>query len=191
MSNLDTLENCNTSGTTETLDTLRSDISLRQKKGLPFILSSVIIWSLILVSIRLGLTQIQKDFLVFCCSCPLMPLAVMIGKLIRVSVFDKSNPLGKLGFLFTLNQMLYLLIVMWIMNFAPEKMVIAYAMVFGGHLLPFSWLYKSKAYAIFSIAITIGALIVGLRFGESVLALVMVVTEILLSVCLFTELRKV
>ena len=173
------------------LERLRNDITKSQKKGLPFILTSIIIWSLILISTRLGLSEIQKDYLVFCCSCPMMPLAVMIGKLLKVNVFDKSNPLGKLGFLFTLNQMLYLLIVMWIMSFAPNKMIISYAMVYGGHLLPYSWLYKSKAYAIFSIAITVGALITGLKFGESILAFIMVMTEIILSACLFIELRKV
>lgn len=173
------------------LDTLRIDIMKKQMKGLPFILTSVVIWILILIATKMSLPETQKDLLVFCCSCPMMPVAVAIGKIIKVDVFDKSNPLGKLGFLFTLNQMLYLLIVMWIMSFAPDKMVISYAMVYGGHLLPYSWLYKSKAYAVFSIVITIGALIVGLKFGESVLAATMAITEIVLSICLFTELRKV
>ena len=135
------------------LEELRNDIARKQKKGLPFICASVVIWLLILLVVALDLPQHQENMLVFCCSCPLMPLAWLAGKLMKVDIFDKSNPLGDVGFLFTCNQFLYLLIVMWVFSAVPEKMVMVYAMVFGAHLLPYSWLYRSVSYRVFAIAI--------------------------------------
>ena len=92
------------------LNELRADIAKKQKKGLPFICASVIIWMLIFLVISLKLPIQQQNILVFCCSCPLLPLAWGVGKILRVNIFDKSNELGNVGFLFTLNQFLYLFI---------------------------------------------------------------------------------
>ena len=172
------------------LDDLRNGISKNQKKGLPFICASVIIWFLILVVTSLGLPIQQQNLLVFCCSCPLMPLAWIIGKLFKIDIFDKSNPLGNLGFLFTLNQFLYLLIVMWVFNSVPTKMVMVYAMVFGAHLLPYSWLYKSMSYRVFAIAIPFLSLAIGILYSSRAVASAMLVIEVLFSISLFVELRK-
>ncbi len=172
------------------LDELRNDISKKQKKGSPFIYTSVIIWLLILVVTSLGFPIQQQNLLVFCCSCPLMPFAWIIGKLLKTDIFDKSNPLGNLGFLFTLNQFLYLLIVMWVFSSVPQKMVMVYAMIFGAHLLPYSWLYKSMSYRVFAIAIPILSLAIGSLYSSRVVASVMLVIEVLFSISLFVELRK-
>ena len=85
---------------------LRKEIAIQQKKGLPFIMTSVIIWLLILLVSILDINMNMKNLLVFCCSCPLLPLSWIIGKLIKVDIFSKENPLGQLGFIFTLNQMI-------------------------------------------------------------------------------------
>lgn len=172
------------------LDELRADIAKKQKKGLPFICASVIIWLLILTVVCLELPIQQKNILVFCCSCPLMPLAWAVGKIIRVDIFDKSNELGNLGFLFTLNQFLYLLIVMWVFNAVPDKMVMVYAMVFGAHLLPYSWLYQSVGYRVFAIVIPILALALGCLYSSAVVAIAMIVVEVLFVVLLSAEARK-
>ena len=146
------------------LDELRSNIAIKQKKGLPFICASIIIWLLILIVILLDLPQNTENLLVLCCSCPLLPISWAIGKILKVDIFDKSNPLGNVGFLFTCNQFLYLLIVMWVFNAVPDKMVMVYAMVFGAHLLPYSWLYKSISYRIFAIIIPVLSLVIGCIF---------------------------
>jgi hypothetical protein len=119
---------------------------------------------LILIVILLDLPQNTENLLVFCCSCPLLPISWAIGKILKVDIFDKSNPLGNVGFLFTCNQFLYLLIVMWVFNAVPDKMVMVYAMVFGAHLLPYSWLYKSISYRIFAIIIPVLSLVIGCFF---------------------------
>ena len=50
---------------------------------------------------------------------------------------NKENPLSGLGLLISLNQMLYILIAMWVYAVMPEKMLMVYAIIFGAHLLPY------------------------------------------------------
>lgn len=173
------------------LEQLRDHIAKSQKKGLPFMCASLVIWSLILTVTLLGLPQDKENLLVFCCSCPLMPLAWVVGKVLKVDIFDKSNPLGNAGLTFTCTQLLYILIVMWVFSAVPGKMVMVYAMVFGAHLLPFSWLYQSLSYRIFAIVIPVAALAVGCVFSATAVAAVVLGLEGLLVICLFAEIKKV
>ena len=189
MNQIEALKNQN--DLVEGLEILRNSIAKEQKKGLPFILASVIIWMLVAIVTILDLPIDTKNLLVFCCSCPLMPLAWIIGKIIRVDIFLKGNPLGNLGFLFTCNQLIYLLIVMWVFRAMPDRMVMVYAMVFGAHLLPYSWLYKSNGYKVFSILLPIVALAIGSIWTSTVIAIVFMVLEILFSTILFAEMRRI
>ena len=144
------------------LEQLIKDCSIRQKKGLHFILTSVLIWILICAVHLSGMTIEMKDILTFCCSAILFPLAWLMSKWLKIDFEGKGNPLTKAGILFSVNQMLYILIAMWVLAAVPEKMLMVYAMIFGAHLMPFSWLYDSKSYLYFSIFIPIAALIIGL-----------------------------
>lgn len=172
------------------LDQLRSDCALKQKKGLHFILASVIIWAAVLVVHLTDLPFMTKNLLTFCFTAPLLPLAYLISKFINVDFTNKGNPLTELGVLFSLNQMLYLLIAMWVYPTVPEKMLMVLAMIFGAHLLPYGWLYQSKAYMGLAVVIPIVALLVGINFPSYVVAMVMVVFEILFSLLLILEVRK-
>ena len=42
-------------------------------------------------------------------------------KKVDVDIFSKENELDNLGFIFTLKQILYLLIVMWVFKCSPRK----------------------------------------------------------------------
>jgi hypothetical protein len=172
------------------LDEMRLDGAIKQKKGLPFILASVIIWSAILVLHLTPLPILTKNLLTFCITAPLMPLAYLISKMIKVDFTNKGNPLTNLGVLFSVNQILYLLIAMWIYNAVPEKMVMILAMIFGAHLLPYGWLYQSKSYMVFSVVIPIAVLFVGVTFPPSFVAGFMIAVEIVFSLLLIVEVRK-
>lgn len=65
------------------------------------------------------------------------------------------------------------------------------AMIFGAHLLPYSWLYNSKTYMVLSIIIPILSLIVGLNFANYTLAIMMILIEIIFSVLLSFENKKI
>lgn len=166
---------------------LRDDIAIAQKKGLPFIIASCFIWALITVVSVLDISMDTKNLLVFCCACPMLPISWIVGKILKVDIFAKQNPLGELGFLFTINQLLYLLIVMWVFNAVPDKMIMVYAMVFGAHLLPYSWLYRSTGYMVCAIAIPIVSLALGLLLGGSAVAAALTVLEVLFAVILLRE----
>lgn len=172
------------------LEELRFDCAMKQRKGLHFILASIVIWCTVLIIHLTPLPILSKNFFTFCCTAPLMPLAFYISKIIKVDFRNKENPLTNLGILFSANQILYLLIAMWVYPTVPEKMLMIIAMIFGAHLLPYGWLYKSKSYIVFAITVPILALIVGLNFEPYILAAMMIIIEILFSVCLVIENKK-
>nr|WP_205396384.1 hypothetical protein [Streptococcus lutetiensis] len=171
------------------LEVLRKDIIVSQRKGQPFIVASIIIWVLITLVTMMKVSLPVQNLLIFCCSCPLLPLSWLVGKWLNVDIFSKENPLTNLGFLFTCNQLIYLLIVMWVFSAVPEKMLMVYTMVFGAHLLPYSWLYKSRTYFVFAILIPILALVLGHMASMTYLSLVMVFLEIVFAMLLQVELN--
>jgi hypothetical protein len=173
------------------LEELRLDCAVKQKKGLHFIIASVVIWCAVLVVQLMDIHVLTKNLLTFCCTAPLLPLAFMVSKIIKVDFQNKENPLTNLGIIFSVNQILYLLIAMWIFPTIPDKMLMIIVMIFGAHLLPFGWLYQSKTYMILSVAITILGLIVGLNFEPYILAVMMIVIEIIFSICLTFENKKI
>ena len=172
---------------TRTLNELRRECAKQQKKGLHFILASIIIWAAVWIVHLTDLPIETRNILTFCVACPLMPLAWMISKLIHVDFQGKSNPLTSLGLLFSVNQILYILIAMWVFSAVPEKMLMVYAMIFGAHLMPYSWLYQSKSYMLMSILVPILALVVGLIAQPHVLAGIMFGLEIAFSIALVVE----
>ncbi|MBO7419092.1 MAG: hypothetical protein J6U14_09205 [Bacteroidaceae bacterium] len=172
------------------LDELIKDCSRRQQKGLHFIMSSILIWALILCIHLTDMTIEAKNLFTFCCSAVLFPLAWMLSKMLHIDFEGKGNPLSKAGILFSVNQMLYILIAMWVYAAVPSKMLMVYAMIFGAHLMPFSWLYQSKSYLVFSIIVPFAALIVGLFYAPWVLAAMMMGIEIIFTFCLFRECKK-
>ena len=173
------------------LEELRLDCAIKQKKGLHFILASIIIWCSVLIIHSTSLPILTKNLLTFCSTAPLMPLAFLISKIIKVDFQNKENPLTNLGILFSANQMLYLLIAMWVYPTLPEKMLMVIAMIFGAHLLPYGWLYKSKSYILFAILVPILSLIIGVSFEPYKLAIMMIIIEILFSICLIVENKNI
>lgn len=172
------------------LNELKKDNTEKQKRGLHFIMASVIIWAAILI-IHLSPLKIgMKNLLTFCCSVPLVPLALLFSKILKVDFQNKGNPLSGLGLLFALDQMLYILIAMWAYAESPENMLMIYAMIFGAHLLPYGWIYSSKPYYVLAVAIPIISLIIGVYFSTVWIAAFMLITEIIFSVCLMISNKK-
>ena len=174
----------------DNLEQLRLDCAVKQKKGLHFIIASIFIWIAITIVHATSLPIIMKNLMTFCFTAPLMPLAYAISKIIKVDFTNKGNPLTKLGILFSLNQLLYLLIAMWVYPTIPDKMVMVLAIIFGAHLMPFGWLYNSRSYIVLSITIPITALIIGLYYSAVIVAATMILFEIIFSLLLSIEVKK-
>lgn len=175
----------------QSLSELKKEARTTQKRGLPFIMASVVIWSLILLLQFWAKPVITINFYTFMCASLLIPLAFGFSKIVKADIFKKTNnPVSKLGFICTLNQMFYLCIVMWAFSKSPEAMMMIYGMVFGAHLFPYSWVYDSKAYCIFAIVDTLGVLLICNVFGNAAAAAFMVVMQTALSLLLMLETRK-
>lgn len=169
------------------LQELKIDSAKKSKRGLPFIAASVIIWLAILCVHLSTLPILTKNLLTFCCSIPLVPMAYLISKVIGADFQNKDNPLTELGILFAVNQMLYILIAMWVYAAVPEKMLMVYAMIFGAHLLPYGWLYQSKTYYVLSVLVPILVLFVGCNYSTVAIAILMLFIEIIFCICLIIE----
>ena len=171
----------------QTLQQTKQACARGQKRGLHFILASVLIWAMVAAVHFTKLPIETKNLLTFCCTGPLIPLAWLLSKPLGIIFSDKQNPLSSLGIVLSVAQIPYLLIVMWVYAAMPDKMVMTLAMVFGAHLLPFGWLYDSKVYYAMTGFITIGALIVGLMLPPQVLALCMIAVETIFCLLLHFE----
>ena len=170
---------------------LKTEAMILQKKGLPFMMASVVIWSAVTIVRTLPVDIMTKNLYTFYCPGLLIPCVIVFSLIIGARPFAKrSNPFNKLGLINTMNQMLYLLIVMWSFSQKPEAMLMLFAMVFGAHLLPFSWLYESKTYFVTSIVTTLGAMIISIFAPELYVGLFMIVCQIVMSVLLMIECRK-
>lgn len=169
------------------MDELRDDCALKQKRGIHFIIASVMIWAGITAVHLSSMNIMAKNLFTFCLSAPLMPIAFAVSKMMKIDFQNKSNPLTPLGILFSVNQIVYLLIAMWVYNALPEKMLMVYAMIFGAHLMPYSWLYRSPSYMVLSVLVPILALMLGLSFPPYVLAAGMLVVEVSFVLLLAVE----
>ena len=171
---------------------LKTEAMILQKKGLPFMMASVVIWSAVTIVRTLPVDIMTKNLYTFYCPGLLIPCVIVFSLMIGARPFAKrSNPFNKLGLINTMNQMLYLLIVMWAFNQKPEAMLMLFAMVFGAHLLPFAWLYESRTYLVTSIVTTFGSMIISIFAPELYVGLFMIVCQIVMSVLLMIECRKI
>ena len=170
---------------------LKTEAMILQKKGLPFMMASVVIWSAVTIVRTLPVDIMTKNLYTFYCPGLLIPCVIVFSLIIGARPFAKrSNPFNKLGLINTMNQMLYLLIVMWAFNQKPDAMLMLFAMVFGAHLLPFAWLYESRTYLVTSIVTTFGSMIISIFAPELYVGLFMIVCQIVMSVLLMIECRK-
>jgi len=79
---------------------------------------------------------------------------------------------------------------MWVYPTVPEKMVMVLAMIFGAHLLPYGWLYKSKSYIFLAVIIPIVVLIIGVNSPAYIVAGIMILFEIVFSLLLIGEVKR-
>lgn len=154
-------------------------------------MASVFVWMAVLIIHLSALPIMTKNLFTFCCSAPLVLLAYLFSHILKIDFQNKGNPLSVLGLLFSLNQLLYILIAMWIYAAIPEKMLMVYAMIFGAHLLPYGWLYRSKSYYTFSVIIPVGVLLLGIYSSAIAIAIFMLATEAVFCVLLIIENKKI
>lgn len=140
---------------------MRSEIILRNKNGINFILAASICW---LIISFLWTSHINSGKLVlytFMATMPLLPLAWLFGKVFKTDWKIENNPLNDLGLWFNFAQLFYfpLLIVVLMKN--HYDMPMALAIITGAHFFPYAWFYQTKAYAVMAGVISIGSAYIG------------------------------
>ncbi|QTH41973.1 hypothetical protein J4772_31425 [Cohnella sp. LGH] len=174
------------------LQVLLDDISSKQKKGLPFILASICIWGIITIITFSSLDLMVKNIITLSCGALLFPISTIWAKILKVNLFYKENPMINGLLIATNNQVLYLIICVFLLIKAPTLVLPAYAVIYGAHLLPYSFFYQSKGYRIVCIFICL-AILVGLVFLRLSVGFIPVIVEIgviSLAILLRKELQK-
>lgn len=169
------------------LNHLKVEFAVKQKKGLPFIMASAVLWTIMLIAFLANLDIATKNIIAMCCSALLMPVGMLFGKILKVNIFGKDNPLSSLSIVAALNQLMYLPIVLWAMYTVPDKMIMVYAIVVGAHFLPYYWIYFSPTYFYASIIIPIASLIFGIYFGQVIVCVAFVAFDIIICILLCLE----
>ena len=171
----------------QVVNELRIEYAVEQKKGMPFIMASFVVWMLMLIAFLTNFDIAIKNIIAMCCSALLMPLGMLFGKLLKVNTISNTNPLSGLAIFVSINQVLYLPIVLWAMYAIPDKMIMIYAIIVGAHFLAFYWLYFSPTYFYASIIIPIASLILGIYFNQVIVCLAFVLFDILICLLLCLE----
>lgn len=169
------------------LNHLKVEFAVKQKKGLPFIMASAVLWTIMLIAFLANLDIATKNIIAMCCSALLMPVGMLFGKILKVNIFGKDNPLSSLSIVAALNQLMYLPIVLWAMYTVPDKMIMVYAIVVGAHFLPYYWIYFSPTYFYASIIIPIISLMFGIYFSQVIVCVAFVAFDILICILLCLE----
>ena len=97
----------------QALGHLKVEFAVKQKKGLPFIMASTVLWTIMLIAFLTDLNVSAKNMIAMCCSALLMPVGMLFGKILKVDMFCKDNPFSSLSVVAALNQLMYLPIVLW------------------------------------------------------------------------------
>lgn len=169
------------------LNRLKIEYAVSQKKGLAFIMASAVVWTAMLIVFLTNLDIAVKNIIAMCCSALFMPVGMLFGKVIKVNIISKENPLSSLALVAALNQILYLTIALWAMFAVPDKMIMVQAIVIGAHFLPYYWIYFSPTYFYASIIIPVVSLIFGLNFSQAIVCLAFVVLDIIICILLCLE----
>lgn len=83
------------------------------------------------------------------------PIGVVFTKLAGGNLFAKSEGLTSLGMILNLVQLLYWPVLILVWSRSPEWTVWVMAVLFGSHFLPYSWLYRTRAYGFLTLSIAI------------------------------------
>ncbi|SEJ75436.1 hypothetical protein SAMN04488127_2707 [Bhargavaea ginsengi] len=143
------------------LQSLKQDLALRNKNGLPFLLSGIVVWTLITAAFLLPIELRLQNIALLALTGLLFPVAIGLAGLLKADWKSEDNPLGSLGLVCNLAQFAYFPLVFWALGSRPEAMVFVFAVIAGAHFLPYGWLYDTKAYYIMAPVMAIVSTLVG------------------------------
>ncbi|NEU30694.1 hypothetical protein GN156_07855 [bacterium LRH843] len=145
---------------------MRNELSVRGKNGIGFLLSAVVIWSIITVIFVLSIELYQKNLFMLYATGLMFPLSVGMSTFIKADWKLKNNPLGNLGLLLNLAQLIYFPILFWGMIKSPNEAVMLFAIITGAHLFPYGWFYNAIPFFVMAPIISFVVMFLGLYLNE-------------------------
>ncbi|GIO21479.1 hypothetical protein [Oceanobacillus sp. J11TS1] len=168
------------------LNEIRNELSVRAKNGIGFLLSATVIWSIITIIFLLPVDIQQKNIFMLISTGIMFPLSIGMSAVIKADWQLKGNPLGNLGLIFNLAQLIYFPILFFGMITTPENAILFFAIITGAHLFPYGWFYHATSYYIMAPVIAIVTMILGLYLdGEHLWAIPLSVAILLLLLIIF------
>lgn len=175
------------------LEKMREDLSVRAKNGIGFIFAAIIIWSIITWIYLCSMDILTKNILMLMSTGLMFPLSVGLSTILKADWKLTGHPLGQLGFILNIAQIIYFPILILVMIQHPEEAIIVFAMITGAHLFPYGWLYKSLAYAMMAPLMTMTFFLLSFFVTEKTLAVIpssMVFMLIVMTVLLRLDYRR-
>ncbi|KAB8137813.1 hypothetical protein F9U64_07705 [Gracilibacillus oryzae] len=142
------------------LNKIRNELSVKGKNGMGFLLSAVVIWSIITIIFLQSLDIQQKNIFMLFSTGLMFPLSVAMSTLLKVEWKFTDIPLAKIGLYLNLAQIIYFPILIWAIIKSPNDAIMIFAIIIGAHFFPYGWLYNTKSYYV--MAPVISVLILGL-----------------------------
>ena len=170
------------------LSELKLEISQSAQRGYPIIIAGAVYWALmgflglVLEREAVALAYILAMMVVF-------PLGIGLGKLLKVELISRTNPLGTLGALLAGVQMCYLPVYILVYQSIPEWVPGVIGILGGSHFLPYGWIYRSRAYYFQTGAMVIASLLF-VRTAYTLLPVAMVAIYLATTFLLIRENRS-
>lgn len=150
------------------LEKLKSEIQLKAKNGIDFILAAGIIWFGIFVIWKYTpYSSYNKSVFTFVFGTLLLPLALGLSKLLKTNWKIKDNALQPLGLWLNFAQLIYFPFLIFILIKYPDYFIMAYAIITGAHLFPYAWFYDEIGYAVAAVIISVGAMMIALMVSPA------------------------
>ncbi|MFD1068126.1 DUF7010 family protein [Oceanobacillus locisalsi] len=144
------------------LHEIRNETYIKAKNGIGFLLAAIVIWSIVTVIFLLPVDIQQKNIFMLISTGIMFPLSIGISVVIKADWQLKRNPLGNLGFIFNVAQLIYFPIIFFSMISSPENVVLFFAIITGAHFFPYGWLYNAKPFYIMAPVIAVVLMILGI-----------------------------
>ncbi|WP_077214938.1 DUF7010 family protein [Bacillus dakarensis] len=167
------------------LNEVRNELSVRGKNGIGFLLSAVVIWSIITFIFLQSFDVYQKNIYMLFSTGLMFPLSVGISTLIRADWKLKNNPLGNLGLYLNLAQLIYFPILFWGIIKSPNDAIVFFAIITGAHFFPYGWFYNAAAFYVMAPVISVSIMFLGLHLKGNHLWLIPISIIIGLFVLIF------
>ncbi len=143
---------------------LKLEIQLKAKNGIDFIFAAGITWfGIFLIWKFTNNTSYEKSVFTFIIGAILLPLALGFSKILKTNWKIKDNALQPLGLWLNFAQLIYFPFLIFILIKYPDYFIMAYAIITGAHLFPYTWFYDEIGYAVAAVIISIGSMLIAIN----------------------------